>query len=112
MIIDCPATVPTAVQAPGTAQETVNSSARTVPGGTGVACSRQRVPSHFSANPPGGEKSLAASTPTAVQARGEVQETLLSWLRPRVIGFGLGWTRQAVPFQISARFSGPPAWLK
>src|SRR5262249_47513220 len=98
MIIDCLATVSTAVQAPGTAQDTVNSSVTTVLGEKGVACSRQRVPSHASANPPGGEKSLAASTPTAVQARGEVQETLLSWLRPCAMGFGVAWTRQAVPF--------------
>src|SRR5262249_10305573 len=66
MIIDCPLMVPTAVQAAG--HDTVNSSVSTVPGGTGVACSRQRVPSHVSANPPGGAKSLAASTPAAVQA--------------------------------------------
>src|SRR5215475_16138899 len=110
MVIDCPAMVPTAVQAAG--HDTVNSSVSTVPGGTGVACSRQRVPSHFSVNPPGGAKSLAASTPTAVQDVGEVQETLLSWLRPCGMAFGVAWTRQAVPFQASARFSGPASLLK
>src|SRR5690348_18472451 len=93
--------VPAAVQVARTGHETVNSSVSTVPGGTGVACSRQRVPSHVSANPPGGAKSLAASTPTAVQDRGDVQETLLSWLRPSGMGFGVAWARQAVPFQTS-----------
>src|SRR5215467_11988232 len=104
--------VPTAVQLAGAGHDTVNSSVNTVPGGSGVACSRQRVPFHVSANPPGGAMSLAASTPTAVQDRGEVQETLLSWLRPRGVGFGVAWTRQAMPFQASARFSGPTFWLK
>src|SRR5262249_52889945 len=93
MIIDCPATVPTAVQAPGTAQETVNSSARTVPGGKGVACSRQRVPSHASANPPGGAKSLAAPTPTAVPPRGAAQGALWSWWPPCARAFGAAWGR-------------------
>src|SRR5262249_14317647 len=112
VIIDCPPMVPTAVQVAGTGHDTVNSSVSTVPGGTRVACSRQRVPSHVSVNPPGGARSLAASTPTAVHDLGEVQETLLSWLRPRGVGFGVAWTRQAVPFQASARFSGPAFWLK
>src|SRR5215469_6534512 len=112
VIIDCPPMVPTAVQLAGTGHDTVNSSVSTVPAARGVACNRQRAPSHVSANPPGGAMSLAASTPTAVQDRGEVQETLLSWLRPCGVGFGVAWTRQAVPFQASARFTGSASRLK
>src|SRR6266851_4541549 len=108
-MFDCPAVVPTAVQEPGTGQDTPNNSASTAPAGAGTGCSRQRVPSHISANAPGGAKSLAASTPTAVQADGAVHDTVLSWLRPRATGSGVRCTRQAVPFHVSASVSGPPA---
>src|SRR6185312_15094595 len=111
-MFDCPAVSPTAVQEPGTGQDTPNSSVSTAPAGAGTGCSRHLVPSQVSANAPGGLKSLAASTPTAVQADCAVQDTVLSWLRPLVAGLGLGRNRQAVPVHVSASVSGPPTVLK
>ena len=55
-MFDCPAVSPTAVQEPGTGQDTPNNSVSTAPAGAGTACSRHRVPSQVSAKAPrGGE---------------------------------------------------------
>src|SRR5262249_38768935 len=110
--IACPTVSPTAVQEPGTGQDTPNSSVVTAAAGAGTGCSRHLVPSQVSAKPPGGLKSLANSTPTAVQADGAVQDTVLSWLRPWVAGVRLGRNRQAVPFHVSASVSGPSPVLQ
>src|SRR6266478_6324031 len=106
-IFDCPAVSPTAMQDPGTGQDTPNNSACTAPAGAGTGCSRQRAPSQVSANAPGGAKSLAASTPTAVQADGTVQDTVLSWLRPWATGLGLAWTRHGMPSQAAVNAAEP-----
>src|SRR5260370_27018654 len=97
VMFDWPPLVPTAVQAAAAGHDTLKSSLSTVPAGTGVACSRQLVPFHASANPPGAAKSLVASTPTAVPARGEVHEAVFRTLRPPATGVGVAWTRQAEP---------------
>jgi hypothetical protein len=47
-----------------------------------------------------------------MQAVGAVHDTVLSWLRPWATGLGVGCTRQAIPFHVSASVSGPPAVLK
>ena len=99
---DGPVVVPAAVQSPGAGQDTPSNSVCMVPAGAGTGSSRQRVPFQVSAKAPKGLKSRAASMPTAVHADGAVQETVLSWLRPWGIGLGLGRTRQAVPFHVSA----------
>ena len=59
---DCPAVPPTAVQEPGTGQDTPNSSVSTAPSGAGTGCSRHLVPSHVCAKAPGA-KSLAGQKP-------------------------------------------------
>src|SRR6516225_4280552 len=55
---------------------------------------------------------MMSDGPAAVPADGEVQDTVLSWLRPAATGLGLGRTRQAVPFHVSASASGPAVVAK
>jgi len=102
-------------------QDTAASPAPTDRPGLGVAWIRQFVPFHRSASdtvalvPPEALRPpavLIVVAPTAVQADGAVQDTVLSWLRPWVAGLGLGRNRQAVPFHVSASVSGPPTALK
>jgi len=50
--------------------------------------------------------------PVAVQADGDVQDTLANWLGAAPAGLGVGWMRQAVPSQCSdkvRRMPDPPA---
>jgi hypothetical protein len=85
-MFDCPAASPTAVHEPGAGQDTPNNSELTVPAGTGTGCSRHLVPFHVLAKPAGGVKSLADSTPTAVQA--SAREVMMDAALPLAVAVG------------------------
>src|SRR6266851_2618840 len=91
---------PTAVQATDDVQDTP--ARKPPPGRLGVCWIRHFPPSHRSAS------GRFAAPPVAVQADGDVQDTLPKWLGAAPAGLGVGWMRHAVPSHRSARVWGMP----
>jgi hypothetical protein len=74
--------------------------------GTGWIC--RFVPFHRSAKTPTGVPELLKEFPVAVQADGDVQDTLANVLGAAPLGLGVGWMRHRLPFHRSARVWGMP----
>src|SRR6266568_258231 len=98
---------PTAVQ---TEDDVHATPLRKPPGdeGAGTGWIRHFVPFHRSAKTPTGVPELLKEFPVAVQADGDVQDTLPSWLGAAPAGLGVGWMRHRLPFHRSARVWGMP----
>src|SRR5215470_14422118 len=99
---------PTAVHADGEVHDTPFS--RPPPAGLGMGWSCHLVPSHRSASTRHARDRLTV-TPTASQADGDTQDTLVKMLHAAPDGPGTGWMRQLFPFHRSARGTPVPEAL-
>jgi len=63
---------------------------------------RHFAPSHRSAS------GRFAASPVAVQADGDVQDTLANWLGAAPLGLGVGWMRHRLPSHRSAKVRRMP----
>jgi hypothetical protein len=93
---------PVAVQADGDVQDTLANWLGAAPLGLGVGWMRHRLPSHRSAKVRT-MPDLPTENPAAVQADGDVQDTLANWLGAAPAGLGVGWMRHRLPSHRSAR---------
>jgi hypothetical protein len=105
--VDAVALAPAARQVPAGSQDTPLSSAAVLPSGTGTGWTAHRVPSHRSAS--GRGMPAARYSPTAVQARGVVQERPNSPVSVAPAGLGTDWTLQRLPSHRSVSDTSRPA---
>ena len=102
--------VPTAVQAVGAVHETLSSSALVAPVGLGTDWIVHAVPFQRSASSCSWPATLP-EPPTATQAVAEVHEIPRRMLPVAWLGFGTGWSFQAVPVHLSAMANSLPSLL-
>jgi hypothetical protein len=88
-------------------QDTLANWLGAAPLGLGVGWMRHRLPSHRSAKVRR-MPDLPTENPAAVQADGDVQDTLVNWLGAAPLGLGVGWMRHRLPSHRSAKVRGMP----